>query len=340
MYWPLKHAKWNGCTPTDLVFPFFLLAVGAAIPFSIRNGIQEFPKILKRSTILIFLGLFLNFFGEWSFSELRFPGVLQRIGFTYFFCALIYRPDNRIFRTSLTVIILIGYWVLIDFIPPPGSEIPTMSEGKDWGAWLDRFLFGEKHLWRFGKVWDPEGFLTSVSAIGSVMVGIFFGEFLKDSLEKRKSLIQMAAAFFLIGVFLFLVGGLWGLFFPINKSLWTSTYTLWTGGYAAAAIFVFLLLETRNGIPLSFVNKVFLPFGKNALLVFFGSGIFARSLNLIQVASAGGKQESLKNFIYVSYYKSWINSPELASFTYTITVLIIWFLILTLLDRKKIYWKI
>lgn len=340
MYWPLKHAKWNGCTPTDLVFPFFLIAVGLSIPFSVGNGFSEFYKILKRAAILIFLGLFLNFFGEWSLAELRIPGVLQRIGFTYFFCAILYRQKNLLFRGTLFFGILIGYWLLLSFVSPPGGDTPTLSEGKDWGAWLDRTVFGEKHLWRFSKVWDPEGLLSSVSAVASVMLGTFLGEYLKASLQKGKRVSHFVLFFAIVSGVLFLAGGFWGIDFPINKSLWTSSYVLWTGGYAAATISFFFLLEIRKTFVLGFAEKFFLPFGRNALLVFFGSGIFARSLNIIEVIGKNGKNTSLKNYIYSEYYKSWINSPELSSFAYSLTVLSIWFLILYALDRKRLYWRV
>lgn len=340
MYPPLKHAKWDGCTPTDLVFPFFLLAVGAAIPFSVKNGLSEFPKILKRSVLLVLLGLFLNFFGEWSIGELRIPGVLQRIGFTYFFGALVFSRENRIFRGALFLSLIVGYWWLLGFVPPPGTELPNMTEGKDWGAWLDRFVFGEKHLWRFGKVWDPEGLLTSVSAIGSVFLGTFFGEILQTRMEKGESRIKIGFVFALAAGILFLVGGIWNLSFPVNKSLWTSSYTLWTGGYAAAVLSLFLILETKPNSVLESVKRAFLPFGRNALLVFFASGIYARSLNIIQISTREGKKTSLKNHIYLQYYKSWIDSPELASFCYSVTVLLVWYLILFVLDKKRIYWRI
>nr|WP_281275708.1 DUF5009 domain-containing protein [Leptospira semungkisensis] len=340
MYWPLKHAKWNGCTPTDLVFPFFLFVVGAAIPFSVRNGLQVFPKILKRSLILIGLGLFLNIFGEWSFAELRFPGVLQRIGFTYFFCALIYTEKNLKFRIFIFSVLLIGYWILLGFLPPPGADLPTMTEGKDWGAWLDRTVFGEKHLWKFGKVWDPEGLLTSISAFGSVLAGIFTGEFLKKELEIGKSGFQIPLHLLFLGIGFLLLGGIWDLWFPINKSLWTSSYTLWTAGWAVLFLSLFSLLENQDTFLFRSLQALLLPFGRNALLVFFGSGMYARSLNIISVHFADGKKTSLKNYIYVEYYKSWIESPELSSFAYTITVILLWFFILYFLDKKKIYWKI
>ncbi|TGM11911.1 DUF1624 domain-containing protein [Leptospira selangorensis] len=340
MYWPLKHAKWDGCTPTDLVFPFFLFVVGASIPFSVSNGIQEFPKILKRASILIFLGLFLNFFGEWSFSNLRFPGVLQRIGFAYFFGAIVYREENLKFRIFLFLTLLISYWYLQEFVPPPGTLEPSMKEGKDWGAWIDREIFGQAHLWKFGKVWDPEGLLTSFTSIGSVFCGIFAGEFIKVSLDKKESLLSISGKIALGALVVLFVGGVWGIYYPINKSLWTGTYSLWTAGWALLFISLFLILEKFNGFGLQALQSFLLPFGKNALLVFFGSGIFARSLNIIMVSSPEGKKIPLKNLIYLEYYKSWIDSPELSSFLYSITVLTLWFLILFFLDKKRLYWKI
>lgn len=340
MYWPLKHAKWDGCTPTDLVFPFFLFAVGASIPFSISNGIQEFPKILKRAFILVFLGLVLNFFGEWSFSNLRFPGVLQRIGFAYFFGAVLYGEKNLKVRIFLFLSLLVAYWYLLEFVPPPGASEPSMKEGKDWGAWIDRQLFGQAHLWKFGKVWDPEGLLTSFASIVSVFCGIFSGEFVKASSERKESPLSVSGKIALGGFILLLVGGIWGIYYPINKSLWTGTYSLWTAGWALVIISLFTVLEKYNIFGFGSLQSFLLPFGKNALLVFFGSGIFARSLNIIMVTSPEGKKIPLKNMIYQEYYKSWIESPELSSFLYSVTVLALWFLILFFLDKKRLYWRI
>lgn len=340
MYWPLKHAKWDGCTPTDLVFPFFLFAVGASIPFSISNGIQEFPKILKRAFILVFLGLVLNFFGEWSFSNLRFPGVLQRIGFAYFFGAVLYGEKNLKVRIFLFLSLLVAYWYLLEFVPPPGASEPSMKEGKDWGAWIDRQLFGQAHLWKFGKVWDPEGLLTSFASIVSVFCGIFTGEFVKVSSERKESPLSVSGKIALGGFILLLVGGIWGIYYPINKSLWTGTYSLWTAGWALVVISLFTALEKYNIFGFGSLQSFLLPFGKNALLVFFGSGIFARSLNIIMVTSPEGKKIPLKNIIYQEYYKSWIESPELSSFLYSVTVLVLWFLILFFLDKKRLYWRI
>lgn len=340
MYWPLKHAKWDGCTPTDLVFPFFLFAVGASIPFSISNGIQEFPKILKRAFILVFLGLVLNFFGEWSFSNLRFPGVLQRIGFAYFLGAVLYGEKNLKVRIFLFLSLLVAYWYLLEFVPPPGASEPSMKEGKDWGAWIDRQLFGQAHLWKFGKVWDPEGLLTSFASIVSVFCGIFTGEFVKASSERKESPLSVSGKIALGGFILLLVGGIWGIYYPINKSLWTGTYSLWTAGWALVVISLFTVLEKYNILGFGSLQSFLLPFGKNALLVFFGSGIFARSLNIIMVTSPEGKKIPLKNMIYQEYYKSWIESPELSSFLYSVTVLVLWFLILFFLDKKRLYWRI
>ncbi|EPG74322.1 putative membrane protein [Leptospira fainei serovar Hurstbridge str. BUT 6] len=339
IYLPLRHAKWFGCTPTDLVFPFFLFSVGVSIPFSAVGNGGTFFKILKRASLLIIIGLFLHWFGEWSFDRLRIPGVLQRIGLVYFISAIIYRSTNFRIRITICLSILLGYWILLGFVPPPSSDSASLSPGKDWGAWLDRIVFGENHLWKSSKTWDPEGLLSSFSAVATTLLGTFFGEGLKKDSDTKRNIQKTAFNFCIAAIVIMAVGWIWHQFFPMNKSLWTSSYVLWTGGLAALLLALFLFLESISMKNRDLVFAPWIPFGRNAILVFFASGIWARVLNLITIENSV-ESISLKTFLFQKGFVVWAPSLEFASLAYALSNVILWFGILYVLDKKKLYWKI
>ncbi len=365
IYGPLKHAKWNGCTPTDLVFPFFLFAVGASIPVAL-NSKKEISKgriwtlILKRSLILFGIGLFLNFFGEWSLEHLRIPGVLQRIAFVYFIVSSFYLfliPDpnkKREFKNDsfwrekfsegsillfLLLLLSIHTWVLMN-VNVPEAASTSLEEGKDIGAWMDRNIFGEKHLWKFSKTWDPEGFFSGVAALSSALIGMFCGTLLlSEENAKRRILLLMG-----IGTLLSFGGLFWERFLPMNKSLWTGSYSVYTAGLAFLCVAFFEFFELRNedqensNVFPEMIFQPFLVFGKNAILAFAASGLVARTFNLWMIEGSAGKLVSLKVFFYQKL-NLLFNSYN-ASLIYALIQLLIWWGILSLLDKKKIYLKV
>ncbi len=346
IYSPLKHAKWNGCTPTDLVFPFFLFAVGISIQLSVysKNKIHKSKiwfRICIRSITLILIGLFLNFFGEWSFSELRIPGVLQRIGFVYWIVASLHLIlPKRMILISWIPILLVHTWVLIQ-IPPPGESIVYLEPGKDIGAWIDRNVFGENHLWKFSKTWDPEGLFSGISSIATSLLGVFCGSILSSKTNEIKKQILSIFGF---GILLVLVGLLWDQNLPMNKSLWTGSYVIYTAGLAFLSIGCFGLLnfllriKKWDQLQSEIIFQPFLVFGKNAILVFVGSGLLARTLNLWIIVSENGKSSSIKTLFYSKLI--FIGNSHLESLIYAILNLLFWWIILSILDRKKIYIKV
>lgn len=341
IYSPLKHAKWNGCTPTDLVFPFFLFAVGISIQFSVYSKNKIWFEICIRSITLILIGLFLNFFGEWSFSELRIPGVLQRIGFVYWIVASLHLIlPKRMILISWIPILLVHTWVLIQ-IPPPGESIVYLEPGKDIGAWVDRNVFGENHLWKFSKTWDPEGLFSGISSIATSLLGVCCGSILSSKTNEIKKQILSIFGF---GILLVLVGLLWDQNLPINKSLWTGSYVIYTAGLAFLSIGCFELLnfllriKKWDRLQSETIFQPFLVFGKNAILVLVGSGLFARTLNLWIIISENGKSTSIKTLFYSKLI--FIGNPYLESSIYAILNLLFWWIILSILDRKKIYIKV
>ncbi|WBF95056.1 DUF5009 domain-containing protein [Leptospira kirschneri] len=345
IYSPLKHAKWNGCTPTDLVFPFFLFAVGISIQLSVysKNKIHKSKiwfGICIRSITLILIGLFLNFFGEWSFSELRIPGVLQRIGFVYWIVASLHLIlPKRMILISWIPILLVHTWVLIQ-IPAPGESIVYLEPGKDIGAWIDRNVFGENRLWKFSKTWDPEGLFSGISSIATSLLGVFCGSILSSKTNEIKKQILSIFGF---GILLVLVGLLWDQNLPMNKSLWTGSYVIYTAGLAFLSIGCFELLnfllriKKWDQLQSEIIFQPFLVFGKNAILVFVGSGLLARTLNLWIIVSENGKSSSIKTLFYSKLI--FIGNSHLESLIYAILNLLFWWIILSILDRK-IYIKV
>ncbi len=346
IYSPLKHAKWNGCTPTDLVFPFFLFAVGVSIPISLysKNGIYRsgiWFGICIRSVNLILLGLLLNFFGEWSFAELRIPGVLQRIGFVYWVVASLYLIfSGKKVLIFLILVLLVHTWILTH-IAPPGEAMVSLEQGRDIGAWIDRVIIGEKHLWKFSKTWDPEGLLSGVASIATSLFGVLCGFilFLRECGGRSRVL-----SIFGLGFLFTFVGLLWDQSLPMNKSLWTGSYAAYTAGLAFFCIGFFEYLnwlvfsKERNGLNLKIFFQPLLVFGKNAILVFVGSGILARTLNLWTIMTENGKQVGVKAWFFSKLV--FITDPYLASLLYAVLHLSVWWGILSFLDKRKIYIKV
>ncbi|MDA9554694.1 heparan-alpha-glucosaminide N-acetyltransferase domain-containing protein [Pelobium sp.] len=341
IYAPLEHAEWNGCTPTDLIFPFFLFIVGVAIVYALgtkkaskENHAQIIKSILKRSAILFGLGLLLSLFPFFDFSTVRILGVLQRIAIVYFFSALIFikLPPKAI--GALLVVILLSYWAMMTLIPVPDVGFANLEKETNLGAWLDRLILTENHTWKLSKTWDPEGILSTLPAIGSGLFGVLIGGVLKgNQLNDHKKTIRILG----IGSFAVIIGLCWNIVFPLNKSLWTSSYVLYAGGLAAIGLALCYWIIDVKGFKK--YTTPFVIYGVNAITVFFASGIIARSMNLIKV-HLNGKEISLKGWFYESFYTPYFSSPYNASVAGAITFVFIWWVILWLMYRKNIIIKV
>ena len=340
IYAPLKHAEWNGCTPTDLIFPFFLFIVGVSIVFaldSIKSDINNHPKLIKsvltRSLKLFSLGLILSLFPYFDFSTVRIPGVLQRIAVVYLVASLLFiklKPKSII---QIFALILIGYWLIMSLVPVPGIGDANLGKDTNLGAWLDRALLTEAHLWKSAKTWDPEGLFSTIPAIATGLFGVLIGAILKS---KQRTEENKVVWLFFFGFLGFLLGLIVDLFFPINKSLWTSSYVLYTGGLASMGLaFCYWLIDVRQ---ITWFTKPFVIYGINAITVFFASGIIARSLSLIKT-TLNGEEISLKGYLYEQFFTPYL-SPINASLAGAITFVLIWLLILWLMYRKNIIIKV
>jgi len=217
VYWPLRHAEWNGCTITDLIFPFFLFIVGVSIALAYSKRLEAnvpkksiYRKIIIRSVNIYLLGLFLWLFPDFDFASIRWVGVLQRIAFVFLACALIFLNTNWKQQIRIGAIILVLYWIVVAYIPVPGMGKPDLSgPGSNWANHLDTLILPGV-MWQ--KTWDPEGILSTFPAIVTGIIGMLIGKLYLTVKDENKRLVWL----FFIGFSMFLAGGLWNWFFPIN----------------------------------------------------------------------------------------------------------------------------
>ncbi len=340
IYPPLEHAEWNGCTPTDLVFPFFLFIVGVSIVYAMENKKQDpeqhkklFWNVIRRGVILFSLGLILNLFPTFQFSTVRIPGVLQRIAVVYLITGLLYLYQNKKTIGVIFWLILVAYYLIMTFVPVPGLGYANLNPETNLGAWIDRSILTEAHLWKSSKTWDPEGILTDFPAVATCIFGVLIGTFLK---RKGQEAAQKVAWLFSIGVLATVAGLIVDIFFPINKALWTSSYVLYCGGLATLGLTLLYWLVDVQGYRR--FTKFFVVFGVNPITVFFLSGIIPRIMSRITLM-LDGKPVDSKTYLYETFFTPYF-SPVNASLAGGLTYVLIWFVILWLMYRKNIIIKV
>jgi predicted acyltransferase len=338
IYPPLEHAEWHGLTPTDLIFPFFLFIVGMSIAFAYTKkkaqGISSdvYKKIISRSLKLIVLGLILagftlDFPFFKNFSELRLPGVLQRIGVVFFISSLLFLHLNWRALLSVFLLILVGYFLIMTQLPMNG-ELPVLTRGSDWSAVIDMKVLTKAHTWK--NNYDPEGILSTIPAIATTIMGMFLG---MTILNKSKSHGDKLKFFIIIGVISLIIGYLWSLIFPLNKALWTSSYVLVTGGYASL-IFA-IIYYVADVLGHSSWGKPAIIFGSNAITVFFLSGIVGRIFEMIKLSNGLSIHENLYDVL-----SSVVTIPKLSSMLYAIFVIIFYYFVALFMYRKNIFIKV
>ncbi len=340
IYSPLEHAEWHGWTPTDLIFPFFLFIVGIAIPLGLGKRLEQgitkdiYFKIFRRALLIFLLGLFLNGFPYYDLSTLRIPGVLQRIAVCYLVTSLIFIHTNWKQQTIIGVSLLLVYWILMTTIPVPNCDVTTINDKAcNLPAYIDRIVLTENHIWRQAKVFDPEGILSTIPAIVTTISGVLTGLWLKT---KRTDLEKVSAIFF-FGIVLTVIGWFWGLFFPINKALWTSSYVFLTSGIALCLLgFCYWLIDIKDYKKWT---KPFVIFGVNALALFVFSGLLSRLLGIIKVSDADGSSISIQEWIFENLFLS-VASTINASLMFAISYIFLWLFLMWLLYRKRIYIKV
>jgi predicted acyltransferase len=339
-YWPLEHANWNGWTPTDLVFPFFLFIVGVAMAFSFTSRFERgesrsrlLEHALRRGALLFALGVFLNGFpNHYQLDHWRIYGVLERIAICYVLTSVLELWTG--WRAQLTVALacLAGYWVLMRFVPVPGFGIPThdmplLDPDRNLAAWLDRkLLMG--HLYEGTR--DPEGVISTIPALATCLAGLLTGKWLKTANSPARKARGMAV----IGVMAIAAGRTWHLWFPINKKLWTSSYVIFTAGLALiclAACYWLVDAKRHRG----WWTKLIVVFGTNAIAAYFFSEVLAKLIESIRLASGSTIQE----FLYQHFFQP-LASPQNASLLYALVYVAFCWAAMALLYRKRLFLKI
>jgi predicted acyltransferase len=341
IYPPLEHAEWNGCTPTDLVFPFFLFIVGVSLAYALagvkqRGGPQGpvLMQVLRRAAVLFGLGLLLSLYPRFDFSVVRIMGVLQRIALVYLGCSVIYLKTNWRTQLALLVALLLGYATLLQLVPVPDVGPANLEPATNLGAWLDRSLFTEAHLWKQSRTWDPEGLLGTLPALGTGLLGVLAAQWLRrPAATATAKVVGLLAAGMLSAV----LGLLWNGWFPINKALWTSSYVLFTGGLALVVLAALYWLCDVRGYRRGTAPAV--AFGVNAIAVFVGSALLSRTFGLFKLTLPGGGVGGLKEWLYGWYIAPFFSDLRMASLAGAVVCLLIWLVVLSLLYRRQWVWK-
>ena len=370
VYLPLEHAEWHGCTPTDLVFPFFLFIVGCAMSFSLSKYTQTAKKsggakfqlleteeqknadkkpasgfllpashiywrIARRAAILFILGLLLNTSSialdvvlnsapVENFGKIRIMGVLQRIGLAYFISAIAILNLSPRNQKLLAVAVLLGYWGALTVFAVGGYTAGELTPEGNLGGYVDRLILGSQHLYKGGP-FDPEGLLSTLPAVVTVLTGYFTGEWLRVQQIKTRTSINLA----ICGLSCVVIGHLWGFLFPINKQLWTSSYVVFTAGWALLLLAAcYETIEVRDwkwGRPFEIM-------GVNAIFLFVASGIVARILLKTHIGT-GANAATTYTWIYENWFVPWAG-PLNGSLAFAVTAVLFWWLILYGMYRR------
>ncbi len=347
IYWPLDHAEWNGWTPTDLVFPFFLFIVGVSMTLSfasrLRRGITRSRlarHVVIRGLAIFAVGLFLNAFPHPHWATLRYTGVLQRIGVCYLLAGLFVlltarRADAEGFAANVGAIaaaiavLLVGYWALMRFVPVPGYGVGNLTPEGNLAAWIDRRLMWH-HLWK--PMWDPEGFLSTLPAIATALSGVLVGEWLRTARDARRRIAGLMG----VGVAAMIAGRLLHYVFAINKNLWTSTYVIFTSGFAMILLAACMWIVDVKGWKKW--AWPFLVFGSNAIAAFFFATLLAK-LSVIYHVHSGGRAITWHGYVYSHFFAN-LATPKNASLLFAIFFVLLCLLPMWLLYRKRIFIKL
>jgi predicted acyltransferase len=333
VYRPLRHSEWDGCTPTDLVFPFFLFIIGVSIWYSLRkygfeiNG-SSLLRIFRRTITIFALGLFLSIFPyfKMDYSELRIMGVLQRIALAYGIGALICLMVRREYLWIVIAFLLLFYWALLGFF---GGAEPYSLAG-NFVRKVDIAILGKDHLYKgFGIPFDPEGLLSTISSACSVVIGFYIAGIIGKGSANGKTVVRLL----LIGAASVGLGLLWSMLFPINKPLWTSSYVLYTAGIAMGVLALIYLIS--DVLKFQKWGTFFMVFGTNALFSYFLAGIWTELLLFIKIPS-GGEKISLYGWFYERVCVPVLGNINGSLMFAIIQMLIIW-LVALVLYKKKVY---
>ena len=341
VYAPLRHAQWHGCTLTDLVFPFFLFIIGVSMRFSFEKyefckwG-PLFKKVVWRTITIFTIGLLLNAFPfvrqDWDWSHFRIMGVLQRIALAYIMASFIVVRADIIGIVKISLGLLFGYWILL-----MGygwySGLDPYALKSNLILIVDAYIFGENHLYGgTGISFDPEGLLSTIPSIVTVLIGFLVGTMIKTAEDHKDNTQRMAV----LGALLIIFGWGWGFVFPINKQLWTSSYVLYTSGIATVVLAGLIWLVDVKGLKTW--TKPFVIFGANAIFLYAASGIWVKILLKISF-ELDGKMISGYGYLYQTVFQPFAGDLN-GSFLFALFHVFMFWLILAWMYRKKIFIKI
>jgi len=361
---PLEHAEWNGWTPTDLIFPFFLFIVGITTHLSLSarraRGDDDsaiVKQILRRGLIIYLLGFAMAMFpfyqwgsieaipnaGAWDrilfrIEHVRILGVLPRIAIVYVCAALLTLKTTVKQQIVIVAGLLFGYWFAMTLIPVPGENVVGAlllhTKDRNLAAYLDRAILGTNHTWVGSVTFDPEGPMSTIPAIATAMLGVLAGRWIA---QRDKQLLERITGLFAMGSIGMMVGLMWNWSFPINKNLWTSSYVIFTAGMACVALATVMWIVDYCNVK--WWTKPFVVFGVNPIVAFVGSGVVARLIYTLWHVNYHGKSVAVQDAIYQSVFLPWL-PPRVASLAFAISFVLLWYGILTVLYRRNIFLKV
>lgn len=338
----LAHSRWNGCTLADVVFPCFLFMVGISSVISLSGRLRRgtpraviLRQALRRTAIIFALGLVINAFPAFHLHTLRIFGVLQRIALCYLAATLLFLWVRTRTLAVFFFSILLGYWILLRWVPVPGmgipgNTIPFLDPHANLPAWLDRHLLPARHLYHQG-FYDPEGLLSTIPSIASTLLGTLAGIWIR----RKERGPTTAFGILIAGIACLVAGLLWSHWFPLNKRLWTSSFVLWTGGISLVTLGVLIwLIDLRKK-----ASRVVYPavvFGTNALAAYIFSELLAALLDTLKLP---GSTNSLQHWLYRPLSAA-IPNPSLAALSYAVLFVGVCFVPVLILFRQRIFIKV
>jgi predicted acyltransferase len=345
----MNHASWNGLTPTDLVFPTFVFLVGVSIVFAFEARLARGASraqlawhTVQRAVILILFGIVVNSFPFFTLAHMRFYGVLQRIAVCYLVVGLFYLWDSRASTKIVALVVsLVGYWILIRWVPipgvgVPGRDVPFMDMTQNLTSWIDRHLF-PYHLYLYApdhNVRDPEGLLSDLPAIGTALMGVLAGLWLRS----RKAIPAKSACLVGASIVSLALGYLWSLEFPLNKNMWTSSFVLVAGGYSLALLALCYWAIEQRGWRSGWTGP-WLVFGSNAIVAYMFSELLPGVLYNVAVPDGSTRHADLNAFLFAHIFAH-IPSPHWAAFAYSVSFTAVCFIPVWILYRRKIFLKV
>ena len=361
---PLEHAEWNGWTPTDLIFPFFLFIVGITTYLSLSarrargdNDSAIVKQILRRGLIIYLLGFAMAMFPfyQWGsitgianatpwdrilfrIEHVRILGVLPRIAIVYVCAALLTLRTTVRQQIIIIAVLLFGYWFAMTLIPVPGEgtigALLLNTHDRNLAAYLDRLILGTNHTWIGSVTFDPEGPMSTIPAIATAMLGVLAGRWIG---LRDKLLLERISGLFAAGAIGMMVGLMWNWAFPINKNLWTSSYVIFTAGMACVALATIMWIVDYTNVK--WWTKPFVVFGVNPIVAFVGSGVMARLIYTLWHVNYHGQSIALQDAIYQIVFLPWL-PPRVASLAFAVSFVLLWYAILLVLYKRNIILKV